>query len=82
MCSLDVAKDISMIHEEIDHEPCSLVARPVRPGVGVNGFDVRVPWRLRSSVKGEAMILLTGTLVVTVLLFIYLLAAMLRPEWF
>jgi K+-transporting ATPase KdpF subunit len=31
-------------------------------------------------VKGGAMILLTA--VVTVLLFIYLIAAMLRPEWF
>jgi K+-transporting ATPase KdpF subunit len=31
-------------------------------------------------VKGGAMILLTA--VVTALLFIYLIAAMLRPEWF
>jgi K+-transporting ATPase KdpF subunit len=31
-------------------------------------------------VKGEAMILLTA--VVTTLLFLYLIAAMLRPEWF
>jgi K+-transporting ATPase KdpF subunit len=31
-------------------------------------------------VKGEAMILLTA--VVTALLFLYLIAAMLRPEWF
>jgi K+-transporting ATPase KdpF subunit len=31
-------------------------------------------------VKGGAMILLTA--IVTVLLFIYLIAAMLRPEWF
>jgi len=28
------------------------------------------------------MVLLTGTLLVSLLMFIYLLAAMLRPEWF
>jgi K+-transporting ATPase KdpF subunit len=33
-------------------------------------------------VKGDVMILLTAVLVVTVLMFAYLLAAMLRPEWF
>ena len=79
---MDVAKDISMTHEEIDHEPCSLVARPVRAGIGVNGFDVRVHGGLRARVKGDIMILLTATLGVTVLLSIYLLVAMLRPEWF
>jgi K+-transporting ATPase KdpF subunit len=30
--------------------------------------------------KGNSMILLTA--IVTVLLFVYLLAALLRPEWF
>jgi K+-transporting ATPase KdpF subunit len=33
-------------------------------------------------VKGDVMILLTAVLGVTVLMFVYLLAAMLRPEWF
>jgi K+-transporting ATPase KdpF subunit len=32
--------------------------------------------------KGDVMILLTAALAVTILLFVYLLAAMLRPEWF
>ena len=36
--------------------------------------------RLREGVKGAAMILLAA--LVTVLLFAYLLAALLRPEWF
>jgi K+-transporting ATPase KdpF subunit len=33
-------------------------------------------------VKGAAMALLILTALVTLLLFIYLLAALLRPEWF
>jgi K+-transporting ATPase KdpF subunit len=33
-------------------------------------------------VKGDVMILLTAVLAVTVLMFVYLLAAMLRPDWF
>jgi len=57
-----------------------LVASPVRRGIGVHGSDVRVPRGLRSGVKGDVMLSLT--VIVTVLLFIYLLAALLRPEWF
>jgi K+-transporting ATPase KdpF subunit len=33
-------------------------------------------------VRGEAMLLILITAVVTLLLFVYLLAALLRPEWF
>jgi K+-transporting ATPase KdpF subunit len=66
--------------EEDGHEPCSLVAPAVRRGAGVDGLDVRLLGGVRPGVKGGAMILLTA--IVTVLLFIYLIAAMLRPEWF
>jgi len=37
-------------------------------------------WLHVSACKGDIMILLTAA--VTVLLFVYLLAALLRPEWF
>jgi K+-transporting ATPase KdpF subunit len=37
-------------------------------------------WLRVSACKGDIMILLTAA--VTVLLFVYLLAALLRPEWF
>ena len=47
---------------------------------GHPGPDVRLRGRLRQGVKGAVMILLAA--LVTVLLFIYLLAALLRPEWF
>ena len=49
-------------------------------GIGDLGDDVRLCGRLRQGVKGAAMILLAA--VVTVLLFAYLLAVLLRPEWF
>ncbi len=44
------------------------------------GVAVRLRGRLREGVGGDVMIWLTA--VVLVLLFIYLLAALLRPEWF
>ena len=45
-----------------------------------HGPDVRLPRGLRPRLKGSDMILLTA--IVTLLLFAYLLAALLRPEWF
>jgi K+-transporting ATPase KdpF subunit len=33
-------------------------------------------------VRGDAMLLIVLTAVVTLLLFVYLLVALLRPEWF
>jgi len=41
---------------------------------------VRVHYWLRKSLKGAFMLLLTA--MVTLLLFVYLMAALLRPEWF
>jgi K+-transporting ATPase KdpF subunit len=38
--------------------------------------------RLRTRLKGTAMTLLILTALVTLLLFVYLLVALLRPEWF
>ena len=49
-------------------------------GTGGHRTDVRFRDCLRKGVRGLAMILFTG--LVTTLLFIYLLAALLRPEWF
>jgi K+-transporting ATPase KdpF subunit len=37
---------------------------------------------VRERLKGTVMILTLLTALVTLLLFIYLLAALLRPEWF
>jgi len=69
--------------ERNDHgadEPDCLVARPGAAGAFHNGPDVPVRGGLREGLKGARMIWLT--VVVTVLLFVYLLAALLRPEWF
>ena len=49
-------------------------------GLACAGPDVRFRVRLRQGLKGAVMILLAA--LVTVLLFLYLLAALLRPEWF
>jgi K+-transporting ATPase KdpF subunit len=62
------------------HELADLAAGHGDLGALDPGADVRVRGRLRQSLEGAAMIVLTA--VVTVLLFIYLLAALLRPEWF
>ena len=45
-----------------------------------DGIDVRFRCRLRPRVEAHSMIVLTA--LVTLLLFVYLLAALLRPEWF
>jgi K+-transporting ATPase KdpF subunit len=49
----------------------------VCPGVGGHCRDVRISDRLR---EGVTMIVLTS--LVVLFLFVYLLAALLRPEWF
>jgi K+-transporting ATPase KdpF subunit len=56
-------------------DPGDVVAGPVG-----SGTDVPVCVCLREGVKGTTVILLTSS--VTLLLFVYLLAALLRPEWF
>lgn len=61
---------------ESDHlDSCHGFARPLG-----HGLDVRVRLCLRQGVKGAVMIILAA--IVTLLLFIYLLAALLRPQWF
>jgi K+-transporting ATPase KdpF subunit len=46
-------------------------------------FDVRLRAPLRQDLKGNNMIALTWlTAIVTVLLLVYLFAALVRPEWF
>src|SRR5262249_48986879 len=66
--------------EETSYGPDPLAAGHVRARPGDDGPHVRLRDRLREGVKGTVMIILAA--VVTVLLFIYLLAALLRPEWF
>jgi K+-transporting ATPase KdpF subunit len=44
--------------------------------------DVRLHPRLRARLKEPDVILTLLTAVVTLLLLVYLLAALLRPEWF
>jgi K+-transporting ATPase KdpF subunit len=56
-------------------DPGHVLARRCRLGI-----NVCLCRRLRQGVKGAAVILLTS--LITILLFVYLLAAMLRPEWF
>jgi len=50
----------------------------------IGGFrpDVRLRGDLRLRVKGNAVFLTMLAAVVTLLLFVYLFAALLRPEWF
>jgi K+-transporting ATPase KdpF subunit len=67
--------------EEIAHDgPCHLDSRPVPSGTGHDGSDVRLRPGLREGLKETAVIWLA--VVVTLFLFVYLLAALLRPEWF
>src|SRR5262249_55050472 len=61
-------------------EPDDLDPGPDPPGTDNPRLDVRLRRRLRQGVKGAVMIWLAA--LVTGLLFIYLLAALLRPEWF
>jgi K+-transporting ATPase KdpF subunit len=56
-------------------DPCNDVARAL-----CVGLNVRIPRPMRARVEGKIMILLT--VLATVFLFIYLTAALLRPEWF
>jgi K+-transporting ATPase KdpF subunit len=51
-----------------------------RPGSA--GIDVRVRGCLRPRLKGDAVFLTLLAAIVTLLLFVYLLTALLRPEWF
>ena len=63
-----------------EYGSCCLDSGHDHPGSGDHGTDVRLRHWLRQSLKGATMLLLTA--IVTLLLFIYLLAALLRPEWF
>jgi K+-transporting ATPase KdpF subunit len=46
------------------------------------GIDVRVRRHVRPHLKGNAVFLTLLAAVVTLLLLVYLLTALLRPEWF
>jgi K+-transporting ATPase KdpF subunit len=73
-------KDKQQFQGVIVDGPCHLASSPVPFGFVKYGLDVRLCVGLRESMKGEAMVVLAA--VVTLLLFLYLLAALLRPEWF
>ena len=65
------------------YEPDRVVACHDRFGVGVVRHPVRLRARLRQGMKGIDMVVLTWlTAVVTLLLLVYLFAALVRPEWF
>jgi K+-transporting ATPase KdpF subunit len=61
-------------------EPANLAAGLLRVGLSGNGPVIRFHLWLRKGLEDHDMIWVS--LVVTVLLFIYLLVALLRPEWF
>jgi K+-transporting ATPase KdpF subunit len=66
-----------------EHESDHLAAGDVPLGPGDLRLDVRLCVRLRRDMKGPGMATLTGlTAVVTMLLLVYLFAALVRPEWF
>jgi K+-transporting ATPase KdpF subunit len=54
--------------------------RAAPDGARGNGADGPVRVRLRERLAEGSMLILTG--VVVLLLFVYLFAALLRPEWF
>jgi K+-transporting ATPase KdpF subunit len=47
-----------------------------------DGFDVRFLGGLRESLNRGRLVMIWLTILVTIFLFVYLLAALLRPEWF
>ncbi|RPI85283.1 MAG: K(+)-transporting ATPase subunit F [Planctomycetaceae bacterium] len=55
-------------------------SRNGHPRSGDHGTHVRLRRWLRKGLKGSLMLSITAA--VTLLLFVYLLAALLRPEWF
>jgi K+-transporting ATPase KdpF subunit len=64
-----------LANESDDLDPCDGDSRP-----GDFGIVIPVFGRLREGVKGTSMLILTAS--IAILLFIYLVAALLRPEWF
>ena len=63
-----------------DHGLSDLASGIATPRAGGARADVRLYHWLRKGVRRNNMLLLTT--IVTLLLFIYLMAALLRPEWF
>ena len=61
-------------------ESGDLVARDVPAGAGQHDRLLRVHRRVRENLRGAGMIYLTAA--VSLFLFIYLFAALIRPEWF
>jgi K+-transporting ATPase KdpF subunit len=68
------------LFQGVIYGPDHLASRSVSPGAAHLWVDVSVRGGLRKGLKGALMIWLT--VIVALLLFIYLLAALLRPEWF
>jgi K+-transporting ATPase KdpF subunit len=78
-----VVQFLSAVERNNEHGPDHLVAGNVSLGVGDIRLDVRLRPCLRQGMKGSDMGVLTWlTAAVTVLLLVYLFAALVRPEWF
>jgi K+-transporting ATPase KdpF subunit len=65
---------------EDHYEPRDLATGLAAPGSADHGPFIRLRFRLRKGVRTSPMLIMTG--IVTLLLLVYLLAALLRPEWF
>jgi K+-transporting ATPase KdpF subunit len=72
---------LSYQRKSISHDARNLAARPVSPGPCIDGTMPSVHGGLRKNlIQVLTMIFLTA--VVSLLLFIYLFVALIRPEWF
>ena len=62
------------------HESNSLATGNVLLGTRIDGLVLRIHRSVREDLRGAAMIYLTSA--VALFLFVYLSAALIRPEWF
>ena len=70
----------SLVPKEFADESSHLACHFASLGSVDHWIDVRFRRRLRQGLKGAVMVTLAA--LVTGLLFVYLLIALLRPEWF
>jgi K+-transporting ATPase KdpF subunit len=62
------------------HESNCLATSNVLLGARIDGLVLRFHYGVRENLRGAIMIYLTGA--VALFLFVYLSAALMRPEWF
>ena len=68
--------------EESLDEPVYLVCRDVSLGPCRDGIMLPVPDWLRENLKDEVIPMIYLTAAIAVFLFVYLVVALVRPEWF